>query len=162
MLERLIALPESPWGDIKGKPLDDRRLATRLRPYSIKPKQLRVEATTPRGYCPSDFEQQWRSYLSPQSPESKTTKTSKTMPENVALDDASCFGVLDVLDLAGKGGDQVRTCDHCHKPGDLQQVYCGGEEAWLHRDCQKPWLAAQDDLSIPSYLDRRNQGALNG
>jgi hypothetical protein len=142
---------------IHAKPLDDRRLASRLRAYSIKPKQLRVGTSTPRGYCRTDFEEQWRSYLPPLPQKTKTTETSKTMPENGASNGGPVLDVLDVLDLAGKGGDQVRTCDHCHKPGDLQQVYCSGEEAWLHRDCQKSWLAAQDDLGIPSHLD----GALN-
>jgi hypothetical protein len=159
ILDRLIALPESPWADIRGRPLDDRRLASRLRPYGIKPKQLRVGTTTPRGYCRTDFEEQWRSYLPPLRQKSKTTKTTETMLENTAPNDGPVLDVLDVSDLAGNGGDQVPTCEHCHKPGDLQQVYCGGEPAWLHRDCQKSWLAAQDDLTIPAYLDRRNQTA---
>jgi hypothetical protein len=153
ILDGLIALPESPWGDVRGKPLDDRRLASRLRAYGIKPKQLRVGTSTPRGYCRADFEEQWRSYLPSLPQKSKTTETSKTTSENTASNGGPVLDVLDVLDLAGKGGGRI--CDHCHEPGELQQVYCGGDEAWLHRDCQKPWLAAQDDLTIPPYLDRR-------
>jgi hypothetical protein len=42
ILGELIKIEESPWGDIKGKPLTDRGLADRLRPYGIKPKNIRI------------------------------------------------------------------------------------------------------------------------
>jgi hypothetical protein len=35
ILDALAKIDEAPWGDIKGKPLTDRGLAERLRPYSI-------------------------------------------------------------------------------------------------------------------------------
>ena len=41
ILVDLIAIKESPWGDLKGKPLNDRGLANRLRQYGIKSKQIR-------------------------------------------------------------------------------------------------------------------------
>jgi hypothetical protein len=62
--------------------------------------------------------------------------------------------VTDVTDLAGGGETK---CAHCGKVGDLQQVYYGTDEALLHHDCRQAWLAARDDLSIPSYLDRRGE-----
>jgi len=34
ILDKLHALDESPWIDIRGKPLNDRRLAARLRPWA--------------------------------------------------------------------------------------------------------------------------------
>jgi Protein of unknown function (DUF3631) len=40
ILRALHALNESPWNDLKGKPLNDRGLAQRLRQYEIKPKVL--------------------------------------------------------------------------------------------------------------------------
>src|SRR5262249_4900050 len=42
ILADLIALPESPWGDLKGKPITDRALATRLRQYGIKSRDVFV------------------------------------------------------------------------------------------------------------------------
>jgi hypothetical protein len=42
ILQRLHDLPESPWADIYGKPLNDRGLASRLRKYGVKPKVIRV------------------------------------------------------------------------------------------------------------------------
>jgi Protein of unknown function (DUF3631) len=65
LLHRLIALPESSWGNLKGKPLDDRGLALRLRKYDVRPKTIRIGTTTPRGYERADFEDAWARYLSP-------------------------------------------------------------------------------------------------
>jgi hypothetical protein len=63
LLERLRERDESPWKDIYGKPLDDRGLAKRLKPYGIKSKTVRAEGKTPKGYSAEDFNQSWRSYL---------------------------------------------------------------------------------------------------
>jgi len=49
LLLHLHDLPESPWRNVKGKPLDDRGLAYRLRKYEIKPKVIRFGLTTARG-----------------------------------------------------------------------------------------------------------------
>jgi hypothetical protein len=38
ILEQLDALEESPWGDLRGKPLDARGLASRLRKYEVHPR----------------------------------------------------------------------------------------------------------------------------
>ena len=52
ILTDLHALDESPWADIRGKPLDSRGLANRLREYEIKPKVVRIG--TPRLVATSD------------------------------------------------------------------------------------------------------------
>jgi hypothetical protein len=62
ILERLQGLPESPWGDLNGKPLDERGLAKRLRAYGVKPKTIRTGAGT-------------RRYLPAPPDKSKTSKT---------------------------------------------------------------------------------------
>lgn len=143
ILDRLYELPESPWADIKGKPLDDRGLASRLRPYRIKPKQIRVGTSTPRGYCRADFEEQWRSYLPPLPQKAKTSETTKTLGKNGAA-------VLDVLDFATKAGDVVthRQCDHCQRYGVTIEVAYDGAKAWLHQECMDPWRTAYDNLDI--------------
>jgi hypothetical protein len=63
ILDKLHALDESPWADIRGKPLNDRGLATRLRPYHIKPRNIRIGEATPRGYRRADFVPVWKRYL---------------------------------------------------------------------------------------------------
>jgi hypothetical protein len=68
ILDKLHALNESPWADIRGKPLNDRGLATRLRPYRIKPCTIRIGDATPRGYRRADFVPVWKRYLPLPSP----------------------------------------------------------------------------------------------
>jgi Protein of unknown function (DUF3631) len=54
---------------MKGKPLDDRGLAVRLRRYEVKPKVIRFGQTTARGYLREDFEDVWPRYLPAPSPQ---------------------------------------------------------------------------------------------
>ncbi len=54
---------DTPWNDIRGKPLTDRGLAVRLRAYGIKPKLLRIGSAVSRGYRKEDFLDAWRRYL---------------------------------------------------------------------------------------------------
>jgi hypothetical protein len=75
ILESLTALEEAPWGDIKGKPIDARRLAWMLGKYGAHPKVLRIGDTTPRGYTREALTDVWNRYL-PQV--SATAETSAT------------------------------------------------------------------------------------
>jgi 5-methylcytosine-specific restriction endonuclease McrA len=68
ILHGLHAIDDSPWGDLKGKPLDDRGLANRLRPYDIKPTTIRDGASTPKGYRRTDFVDAWSRYLQSTEP----------------------------------------------------------------------------------------------
>lgn len=68
LLERLHNRDESPWRDIRGRPLDDRGLARRLRPYGIHSRNLRIGGRVVKGYDADDFSDAWSRYL-PASPE---------------------------------------------------------------------------------------------
>jgi hypothetical protein len=79
LLSQLHQLPEAPWNDLKGKPLDDRGLARRLRAYGIKSKLVRVADVVGRGYGRDDLKDAWDRYLPPPFPwESVTGVTSVT------------------------------------------------------------------------------------
>jgi hypothetical protein len=78
LLKGLHDLPEAPWSDIRGKPLNERGLAQRLRQYGVKPKVIRIGNSTPRGYQRADFADAWNRYLSPLPKESATSATSST------------------------------------------------------------------------------------
>jgi len=81
LLAALIALPESPWADLRGKPLNDRSLAHRLSAYGIKPNQQRHDGKPARGYRAADFTEAWNRYLSsPPQPETGTNGTAMTAP----------------------------------------------------------------------------------
>ena len=59
----LCNLEESPWDDLKGKSLNDRGLASRLKAYGISPHQVRINGIQVRGYERADFYEAWRRYL---------------------------------------------------------------------------------------------------
>ena len=50
LLQRLRDRDESPWKDIRGKPLDDRGLASRLKQYGIKSRDVWMAGKTKKGY----------------------------------------------------------------------------------------------------------------
>jgi hypothetical protein len=79
ILDALIALDESPWGDLRGKPLDSRRLSKLLKPYEIAPKLVRIGSSVCRGYHRTDLHDPWVRYLTP------TEETPLGVPTNVSV-----------------------------------------------------------------------------
>ena len=82
ILNALHNLPESPWNDLKGKPINDHGLAVRLRQYDIRSKQVRIGEVTLKGYTRSDFFDAWRRYAYlPRLPlRAKQAKQAKPSP----------------------------------------------------------------------------------
>jgi hypothetical protein len=80
ILNDLQALDESPWADIRGKPLSERGLANRLRGYGIKPKSIRIGEVINRGYARGDLHDAWLRYLPSLPQESATSATNATPP----------------------------------------------------------------------------------
>jgi hypothetical protein len=59
---------------------------------------------------------------------------------------------------AGERKNGIQKCAQCGKDDAEIEAYYGEASAWLHRGaCEDAWRAAldNDDLTIPSYLDRR-------
>ena len=112
LLLALCEIEESPWSDIKGKPLNERGLASRLRQYGLKSRTVRVGSTTPKGYVRADFEDVWKRYL-PSAARSATSATSATPIIDWASIKASTAHrsapngsfVADVADVADFDGD---------------------------------------------------------
>jgi len=75
LLSNLHKLDESPWGDLKGKPLDARGLAQRLSPYDIKPTNIRHLGDVVKGYRREDLYDAWQRYLGPPGNSSATPAT---------------------------------------------------------------------------------------
>ena len=80
LIKALIALPEAPWGDLRGKPITDLGLARRLRHYRIRPVLLRIGTVVARGYRRADFLDAWERYLTSPAlpPEAVTPVASVT------------------------------------------------------------------------------------
>jgi hypothetical protein len=77
ILVELARLEEAPWGDIKGKPLDERGLSRRLAQYGIKPKKVREDGVPKQGYTRDDLYDAWIRYLPPR-PQADKSGTSGT------------------------------------------------------------------------------------
>ncbi len=78
ILDGLHNLEESPWGSLRGKPLDARGLARTLAPYDVKPHQVRTGEWTGKGYRREDLHDAWQRYLALPRAESETSETSET------------------------------------------------------------------------------------
>lgn len=82
VLAALHKIEEAPWADLRGKPLDSRGLSSRLRPYGINPKQVRIGESR-KGYARTDLFDAWQRYL-PAAAESETRETSETSGDDVS------------------------------------------------------------------------------
>ena len=78
ILKKLHGIDEAPWGDMRGKPLNDIGLAKRLKDYRIKPKLVRLGDDVSRGYARQDFHDAWKRYLPPLVAKAVTPVTDVT------------------------------------------------------------------------------------
>lgn len=79
LLRRLVGMEEAPWADMRGKPIDARRLARHLQPYGISSTTIRTgpgERDVAKGYRREDLHDQWARYLPP--PKAGTSVTGVT------------------------------------------------------------------------------------
>jgi hypothetical protein len=144
LIDRLKDRDESPWKDIRGKPLDERGLSSRLKPYGIKSKVVRIGERTPRGYASEDFHDAWNRYLPAWDP-----LCNKRNKRNI-FDNKNNF-VADVAGVAGGMAEAEAEVSFEERAAILE--FDGG----LSR-AEAETLAAAD-LDIPAFLDRRQRSA---
>jgi hypothetical protein len=150
ILKALIALPEAPWGDLRGKPINDRGLSTRLREYGVGSKRVRIKENVFRGYAKEDFHDAWLRYVSPfPSAESATCATGATELGNARFSEKNVADAADrtrivaderdgqnpinsddvahVADMPGNGqGHLYLVRKHPTKPGEVRTCdHCG-------------------------------------
>jgi hypothetical protein len=135
LLEGLHRLKESPWSDLKGKPLDERGLAYRLRQYGVKPKSVRIGKSTPKGYTRADLHDVWLRYLPAQAPESATSATEATEHDVVDVADVALLAEADSKDDPAPPITE-QCCAHCHESGELQLCSVDGRPYYLHRESE--------------------------
>jgi hypothetical protein len=153
LVERLVSLPESPWGTLhKGRPLDQRGLARRLAAFGIRSRNVRLENDRiAKGYHREQFEDAWIRYV-PTFPDLANATPlqlnadglfrgfpSATRPDHVAdekrrnpLIDGLCSGVAD------------------EAPGEARETEIPGVE-------DEPQMASErqtDALSTPEQQER--------
>jgi Protein of unknown function (DUF3631) len=83
ILDRLHSIQEAPWNDLKGKPLNDRGLAYRLREYGVKSRTLNLGGENrAKGYVWEDLHDAWQRYLPPLPSAAERSVTNVTsVPE---------------------------------------------------------------------------------
>jgi hypothetical protein len=121
----LNGIEEGPWGDLRGKALDKSSLARLLRPYGVRPHQIRVGEKTLKGYERGDFVDPWARYVPSRTPPgAETSETGETKPMlKPNLDGSS---VSDVSLVSRPGGTEAAACLH-RAPGEV-------ESRWAHGD----------------------------
>jgi hypothetical protein len=169
LLHGLRTLPEAPWGDLRGKPLDAFGLARRLRQYEIRSKVSRVGEATPHGYAREAFLDAWGRYVLLPSGKPATPATLAPDDENASLFNGEAVAaeaegtkavpatpatntaeksasVSNVADVAALQGDREGVCAHCQggpsttgTDAPTVRVADGGTEVWVHPECEKFW-----------------------
>jgi len=137
ILSALHNLDESPWRDLRGKPLDERGIANRLRQYGVRSTTVRIGYEVAKGYKAADLHDAWSRYLPHQPAKSVTSVTSVTDP---AAGVQSLTPVTDVTQFSAKEGE---VCTHCGASGQLSFAACCEAEAWLHTECLDAWFDSQ-------------------
>jgi hypothetical protein len=127
ILAALHALAEAPWNDLKGRPLNGRGLAIRLRQYGVQSRNVRTGETIKKGYTRADLYDAWERYCPPASPSpgiSATSATSATEPG---------FSGSSVADVADNGVDvadaeRAKNRDEAAPVADVADVAGSGDE----------------------------------
>lgn len=76
ILTGLHELAEAPWNDLRGKPLDARRLARLLANYQVRSVDVKLDGVNRKGYRRENLHDTWCRYL-PDPPMSATCATSE-------------------------------------------------------------------------------------
>ena len=89
VVKGLNAIEDAPWGDLNGKPLDQRQLAKLLKPHGIKPGTVKVGPgdTTARGFYRTALQDAFTRYLPP--PSSDDLSDTSDTPGREALESES-------------------------------------------------------------------------
>jgi Protein of unknown function (DUF3631) len=111
ILEALVGMDDAPWGDLKGKALDARGLALRLKRYGIARKTIRIGMATAKGYSREDMHDAWKRYL-PTHPIGEVTGVTEVT--NGVISDGD---VPDVTDVTEHRRSVPETCQRCAGEG---------------------------------------------
>jgi hypothetical protein len=95
ILEALKSLDEAPWGDLKDKPIDARRLATLLGPYGVKSKNVRIGHDVVKGYSAEDLHDPWQRYVPQHSDVGLLPKGGATSATSTTTDDEEAIPLFE-------------------------------------------------------------------
>lgn len=130
LVAALNAIEESLWGDWYGKPMGPQTLAKMLRPYKIKPNQVRIGDESRKGYDLAWFEDAFACYI-PQKAETGETPETKDSPEYERARE-------NVSGVSGPGGIHARP-DNGLRPTDGPLVRYAVEQMRLPIVGRRQW-----------------------
>ena len=102
LASELANIVESSWGDIRGKPLNASGLARRLKPFGIKPKQIRIEGTSLKGYMQYDFIDAWERYTPEIGETPETPKQIDDFEPSERTEDVSATDISGETEILGE------------------------------------------------------------
>lgn len=115
LVQSLVAMEEAPWGDLRGRSLDTRGLARRLRPYEIRPHNVRLQdGRQAKGYEAADFTDAWARYI----PQISVPSVPSVPNEPVESDSTTAIGTVGTDGTANPDKDA-----EAHGENNGQAVY---------------------------------------
>ena len=149
LLERLHALPESPWFH------NATTLAKALKPFGVKPKLVRVGEAVGRGYEAAAFEDAWGRYCGPAPiPEKGVTPVTPVTNDGPKynLGEPSVTPVTPVTPSGGMdGGVEDAAADNAQQDSDLDDAAAPpcphrppgeADDRWAHQGGPDPCVCA--------------------
>lgn len=114
ILERLHKIDEAPWGEWFGGQLTARELAKMLRPYGVKPVDVKLAGQVRKGYHRKSLHETWERYLGPVSgtPNATSATSATALLRLVADKNEVALPPQQVAQVADKGnpGATTLTC----------------------------------------------------
>ena len=99
LIERLVAMEEAPWGDLRGKAITSRTLSRYLKPYGVESKNTRIGDLVLKGYTIESFHDAWKRYLpEPLEQRPSDNATSATSDKCRKCDGEGCGWCLQELE----------------------------------------------------------------
>jgi hypothetical protein len=144
LLDRLLELEGSPWPDwARGRGLNQQGLAKLLRPFGIKPCNVREHGTDPpkKGYRVEQFDDAWRRYtphLRPGAATAATSVTSQLSPDMAGATEP-LQGATGPGDVAARSGSVA-----AGKPALTSDVTDVAAVAGATRENGEAWTDADD------------------
>ena len=123
ILDHLNSLDESPWGNIRGNPLDARSLSRRLSGYEVKPELIRDGTDVYRGYRVGAFTDPFTRYLPPLQADLPVTPVTDVT--NEGEQGRNVTGVTDVTDESQNTRAPEGTCSGCGREVAPGVTTCG-------------------------------------
>ncbi len=87
LVEGLVSIEESPWSEWKrGKPMTQISLARLLKPFKVKPKDIRIGQTVRRGFEAKQFSNVFSRYLQPLVPPTQSATPLQSSNDGASRD----------------------------------------------------------------------------